>query len=102
MKIFVFDLDGTICSDTNGRYNEAIPVWDVIRRINSLYKQGNTIIIFTARGTTTGINWKQVTEKQLALWGVKYHKLIMGKPHGDVFIDDRCINIKDWMKSDGK
>ena len=32
---------------------------------------------------------RDLTEKQLEKWGVKYHELLFGKPHADVFIDDK-------------
>lgn len=93
---YVLDLDGVICSNEEGRYDEAKPFIYTINRINTLYEQGNTITIYTARGATTGIDWRLLTEKQLHKWGVKYHKLLMNKPHGDLFVDDLAINIKDW------
>ena len=31
-----------------------------------------------------------LTKQQLDDWGVKYHELIMGKPHADFFIDDKA------------
>ena len=36
----------------------------------------------------------QFTKKQLKKWGVKYHKLIMGKPSYDLIIDDKSIFFK--------
>ena len=33
---------------------------------------------------------------QLKKWGVKYHELIMGKPYGDFFIDDKAHNDFFW------
>mgnify|MGYP001571360671 CR=1 FL=1 len=94
--VYCLDLDGTICSDTNGKYAEAKPIQEIIDKINTLYEQGNTITIYTARGATTGIDWRALTEKQLHKWGVKYHKLLMNKPYGDLFVDDRAVNVKDW------
>ena len=38
-----------------------------------------------------------MTKKQLEKWGCKFHELIMGKPEGDVYIDDRGINSKDFF-----
>ena len=32
------------------------------------------------------------TNKQLKNWGLKFHKLIMGKPTYDIVIDDKSIN----------
>ena len=97
--VYCFDIDGVICNNTNGRYDEAKSYPDVIARINKLYGTGNTIVFYTARGATTGINWRNLTEKQLHKWGVKYHKLQMDKPHYDIWVDDKCINIRDWLKA---
>ena len=96
--IYCFDIDGTICSNeiidyTNSRSNNY-----VVHLINNLYDEGHTIKIFTARGAMSGIGWKEHTIKQLADWGVKYHELIMGKPHADYFIDDKAINILDFER----
>ena len=37
------------------------------------------------------------TKKRLAEWGVKHHELILGKPAGDVYIDDKGVNVKDFF-----
>ena len=92
-KIYVFDIDGTICTNTNGDYEKALPFQEIVDKINELYKSGNTIKMMTARGSTTGIDWTDLTARQLELWDVKYHELIMNKkPHADVFVDDKAIN----------
>ena len=88
-KIFSFDIDGTLCENTFGNYQKATPIKERIEIINDLYESGNTINLFTARGTTTGINWTEVTKNQLKDWGVKYHSLKLGKPEADIFIDDK-------------
>ena len=41
---------------------------------------------------------KPLTLMQLDIWGCKYHELIMGKPHADLFIDDKGINCDDFFK----
>ena len=92
---YCFDVDGTLCTkDCN--YEDAKPFVDVIDNLNKLYDDGNKIIIFTSRGYLSGRDWRDLTEAQLNTWGVSYHELIMGKPHADIFIDDRAINIDDW------
>ena len=53
MKRYCFDIDGTICNNTWGEYDKAIPNYDRIERVNSLYDDGNHIIYFTARGMGT-------------------------------------------------
>ena len=62
---YCFDIDGTICNNTHGKYKEAKPFLDVIKKVNTLYDAGNKIIFFTARGTTTGIDWSGLTKSQL-------------------------------------
>jgi ribonucleotide monophosphatase NagD (HAD superfamily) len=95
---YCFDIDGTICSNTDGEYEKAQPYAEAIRAVNALYQEGNTIYFYTARGSTTGIDWRATTEKQLAQWGVTYHRLFFGKPNADVYVDDKGINLDDWMK----
>ena len=89
MKTYCFDIDGTLCTNTKGSYKEAKPYYPRIEKANRLYKTGNKIILFTARGSTTGIDWREFTKKQLKKWSVKYHKLIFGKPEAAIYIDDK-------------
>ena len=95
--IYCFDIDGTICTNTDGNYKSAKPFYKIIERINKLFEEGNTIYFYTARGTITGIDWCGTTKNQLKTWGVKYHKLYMGKPTADLYVDDKGINIKDFI-----
>ena len=97
MKIYCFDLDGTLCTNTEGKYLEAEPLRERIKKVNSLFSQGNQIVIFTARGTVTGIDWREVTLKQLYQWEVNYHELKLGKPFAHFYIDDRAINDEDFF-----
>lgn len=94
---YCFDIDGTICNNTYGKYEDAKPFLDVIKKINTLYDAGNEIIFFTARGTTTGIDWSELTKSQLVAWGVKHHEIILNKPDADLFIDDKGVDIIDFM-----
>ena len=92
-KIYVFDIDGTICTNTDGDYKKAQPYTDMIKKVNNLYDSGNTIIMMTARGSVSKIDWTDYTAEQLNEWGVKHHELIMNKkPHADIFVDDKAIN----------
>lgn len=94
--IYCFDIDGTLCANTDGDYERAEPDFRVISRVNSLYESGHKILLYTARGATTGIDWRGLTEGQLGSWGLKYHALYMGKPTADLYIDDKAINLRDW------
>ena len=90
-----FDIDGTVCS-TNCDYNDAVPYDQVITKINQLYDDGHEIIMFTSRGYKSGKDWYDFTKRQIDNWGIKYHKLILGKPQFDVFVDDKAINNLLW------
>lgn len=90
---YCFDIDGTLCTNTEGQYALAEPFRERIAHVNELYRQGHVIKLFTARGSTTGIDWRSLTEDQLALWGVSYHELIMGKPFADIFVDDKAWHV---------
>jgi hydroxymethylpyrimidine pyrophosphatase-like HAD family hydrolase len=89
MTVYCFDIDGTICTNTDGDYENALPYREVIEKINRLYSDGHSISLYTARGSTTHIDWYDFTKRQLKEWGVKYHELIMGKPYADLYIDDK-------------
>lgn len=97
MKTYCIDIDGTICSNTNGDYKNAVPYKDRINQINQLYDEGNNIIYFTARGYTTGIDWSETTENQLENWGCKFHEFKIGKPFADIYIDDKAKDIFGWF-----
>jgi|TARA_R110000796_G_scaffold24193_1_gene69091 hypothetical protein len=96
MRIFV-DIDETICFyDGERNYPDAIPNMENITKINKLYDEGHKITYYTARGTTTGINWFNVTKNQLNSWECKYHKLSVGeKPHYDLLICDKTKRIEE-------
>ena len=103
---YVFDIDGTVCTKVdNGDYSQSEPIKNRIDIINSLYDQGNTIIFQTARGMGRSGNsqayaWEffgERTSEQLKSWEIKFHSLYMGKPAGDVYIDDKGIHDSDFF-----
>jgi hypothetical protein len=96
VSIYCFDIDDTICTTEGVDYSSSKPIVDRITKINSLYDNGAIIKIYTARGSKTGIDWRDHTEKQLRSWGVKYHELHMGKPFADLYIDDKAIKDSDF------
>lgn len=94
--IYCLDIDGTLCTNTNGDYLNAAPFPGAIDKVNRLAEEGHTILLYTARGATTGIDWRELTERQLEAWGIRYHALYMGKPTADVYIDDKALNSVEW------
>ena len=95
-KIFCIDIDGTICTQ-NCKYEEAKPIFKSVEKINKLHDNGNEIILYTSRGYYSGIDWVPLLKQQLEGWGVKYHKLLQGKPYADYYIDNKAINILEWV-----
>jgi hypothetical protein len=89
---YIVDIDGTICNNTQGDYNQAKPIPERIAKINALYDQDHHITYWTARGGNSGIDWTDLTNRQLDEWGCKYHVLMMRKPVYDLWIDDKAIN----------
>ena len=93
------DIDETICTSPPDRnYANATPIQERIEHINDLYDAGHTIIYWTARGATTGIDWREVTERQFRGWGGKHHDLHLNKPAYDLFIDDKNIQADVFFK----
>ena len=91
---YVIDIDGVIAKyNSTLKYDESQPDFEMINIVNRIFDMGNEIILFTARGYKTGIDWKDVTEKQLREWGVKYSKLLFNKPNADFYIDDHNLSI---------
>ena len=104
--IYVFDIDGTICTkDNDQNYDQSVPLANRILIINKLFDDGNIIIFQTARGMGRHKNNKELankefydmTFKQLELWGVKFHELHLGKPAGDVYVDDKGTKDNDFF-----
>lgn len=95
MKIFL-DIDNTICSVDEGlgaeKYARATPIVANIHRANKLYEEGNHITYWTARGKASGVDYSELTRRQLTEWGCKYHELRLDKPSYDLYVDDKSQN----------
>jgi hypothetical protein len=104
---YVFDIDGTICTNTNGDYEYSEPISERINIINRLFDEGHTITFLTARGmgryeNNSSKSWTEFydfTTRQLQCWGVKYHSLFLGKPAGDIYIDDKGVKDEDFFNT---
>lgn len=90
-QVIYVDIDETLCITPPSRdYRDAVPVRDAIRRVNNLHTE-NTIVCWTARGTMTGEDHEEMTKQQLNSWGVKYDKLVLGKPAYGWLYDDKAM-----------
>ncbi len=103
MTVYCFDLDGTLVTQTQDNegkmhYDECQPITKSIDKLRKLYEKGHHIIIQTARGSGSGINYESLTRQQLKEFNIPYHDLNIGKkPSADIYIDDKAINVKDWL-----
>tara|TARA_Y100000389_G_scaffold203530_1_gene252203 strand:- start:255 stop:632 length:378 start_codon:yes stop_codon:yes gene_type:complete len=99
-KVFLIDIDNTICKTVGSNYSKSVPKKNVIKLINLLKEKGHYIKIYTARymnrcnqnSSLVQKKYYKKTLKQLISWNVKFDKLILGKPSSDFIIDDKSIN----------
>ena len=96
--IYCFDIDGTLFDTPGGDYYASKPKHERIAEVNRLYAEGHTIKLYTARGSETGADWREVTLAQLFGANVYYHELIMGKPHADIYVDDKGISDMEFFR----
>ena len=97
MSTYVFDIDGTLVTQDGSNYPTAKPIKNAIDKLNTLYDEGHHIILMTARGSVSGIDHTEFTQKQMNEFGIKHHRLIMNqKPPADFYIDDKALNVFDW------
>ena len=107
--IYCFDIDGTLCTQTHGKYDEAQPLQNRIDFINDLYNRGHIIYLMTARGMTRTNNnvvlayaeMYNFTKQQVDRWNIKYHALFLGKPTADFYIDDKAVLDSEFFEQQG-
>jgi|TARA_R100000030_G_scaffold43373_2_gene32737 tRNA A-37 threonylcarbamoyl transferase component Bud32 len=102
--VTVIDFDGTLALGDTKNISKMIPNLKLVSLINSLYEDGNTIKIVTARGCKSCNTFEErynkyfeIIDKWLKKYNIKYHELSFYKEYADVYIDDRAINIKDTI-----
>ena len=99
MMRWCFDLDNTLVRTQGSDYENSTPIEAAIKKVQEYKRNGDHIIIMTARGSGSKKDWREFTEKQLLDFGIPFDQLIVGlKPGGvDVFVDDKAINALDWI-----
>lgn len=96
-KTIAIDLDGTICTEERTFDRPlARPLVGAVEALRTLKANGNTIIIYTARG------WEQyrVTKDWLEKNNIAFDQILMGKPIADLWIDDRARRFISWDSID--
>jgi|TARA_Y100001938_G_scaffold149870_1_gene238392 tRNA A-37 threonylcarbamoyl transferase component Bud32 len=105
--VIVIDFDGTLALGDTKDISLMVPNLKLVSLINSLYDDGNTIKIVTARGCKSCVTFEERSLKYFDIitnWlsnnNVKYHELSFFKEGADIYIDDRGINIKNTIYYD--
>ena len=111
MRIII-DLDGVLCpvKKAGQAYDELKPLPGAVERLRELRKDGNYIIIMTARHMATcKSNVGKVMKKMgkitldwLEKYQFEYDEIHFGKPNGEIYIDDRAIRFTSWDKITNK
>jgi len=106
-QVYVFDLDGTIThkdpilgtmeiSNPDIKklqicYKNAKPNPTIVKKMAKIILNGNKIIIHTARHEED----RALTEEWLKNNNIPHSELVMGKPLGHFYLDDKSINMED-------
>ena len=95
MATVVFDIDGVLAMEPPTvnwyeRYPECPPNPDAIEVVNTLMDDGHEVVLHTARWEED----REVTVEWLKEHGVRYTALVMGKPFGVVYVDDKALHYE--------
>lgn len=89
MRIAV-DVDGVLANGEDRYWKGMCEAnEDIVTTVNQLYKDGHTIIIWTARPWDNARQLKAF----LTLNGVRHHGIMMEKGSADVYLDDKARHI---------
>jgi hypothetical protein len=98
------DFDGTLALGDTSDISSMKPNISLVNILNEMHKDGNEVNIVTARGSKSCQNKKERESKYfdiLTNWlkahNVLYSSLSFDKEYGDVYLDDKCINVKDSL-----
>lgn len=89
----IIDLDGVISKEEEGwNYINRYPIPGAVRGVTALKGLGHTITIHSSRFEED----YDVTTNWLNDHGIPFDNLVLGKPRGDLYIDDRGFRFEGW------
>jgi hypothetical protein len=91
-QIIYVDIDHTLFESSLPHYTVRREISRMVELINFLY-ENNHIILWTARGSVTGIDQYKMTKNQVDHWKIKYHDLRVGKPMYAFWVDDKAVVV---------
>jgi uncharacterized HAD superfamily protein len=94
MKL-VIDIDGTICTEEK-QFSRSLakPIDGAVKALKEINSKGHFIILYSSR------TWAEyeMTVEWLKEHEIPFDQLILGKPQGDYWIDDRAIEFLNWKQ----
>ena len=106
-KIWLIDIDGTVCDDipneTPELFETAGVYPDALEQVNKWYDGGDTVYFFTARLE----EHREVTEKWMEDNGFLYHGILFNKPRikdGETYhwVDNRPVKATQYIGTFGE
>lgn len=103
------DIDDTICTTTNGDYQNSVPNYEVIEKMNQYKEMGFEICLYTSRNMRTyNNNIGKITANTLPIildWlerhDVPYDEIIVGKPWCGLegfYVDDKAVRPNEFLE----
>ena len=95
-KVILVDIDGCLTADTAWTSEDCLrakPRLDVIEKVNELYKE-NFIVLYTARRDhliPATLEWCRRNN-------VHFQAISNLKVGAEIYIDDRCVNVEDFLE----
>ena len=107
-KTIVCDVDHTILFTTNRDYANSVPNLPVISKLKEARESGWRVVLYTARGMgRSGGNIELVKEEVVEeissfclKFSVPYDELVVGKPWGRLYVDDKAIRPDEFANLD--
>lgn len=109
MKKLVIDIDDTICTTTNGDYQNSVPDDAMIEKMTQYKEMGFEICLYTSRNMRTyENNIGKITANTLPIildWlernNVPYDEIVVGKPWCGLdgfYVDDKAIRPNEFLE----
>lgn len=101
-KTFAFSLTVLVAQGSEDDLSAATPEPAAISLVNRLHALGNTVLVHAGGDPATGAPGNDEAAQRLREWGVKFDRLVRGRPRADFHVDDRMIpifSLQRWLGS---
>lgn len=104
-RVIVIDVDDVICKHLDRDYRNALPNFPLIEKMRELKTNGFYFLLFTGRGMLSlkGDKYaidrerRPVLEEWLETYSVPCDYLLMGKPLGLFYVDDKALRPDEFL-----